>query len=93
MVSINSLKNYLVFVNLMKINKFKKIVIKIGSSSLINSKTGKIKKKWLNSLSSDISKLIYENKKVVIVSSGSIALGKINISNNSRLVISSFYVV
>ena len=82
MVSINSLKNYLVFVNLMKINKFKKIVIKIGSSSLINSKTGKIKKKWLNSLSSDIAKLIYENKKVVIVSSGSIALGKINISNN-----------
>ena len=36
----------------------------------------------MNSLSSDIAKLIYENKKVVIVSSGSIALGKINISNN-----------
>jgi len=81
MVSITSLKNYLIFVNFMKINKFKKIVIKIGSSSLINSKTGKIKKKWLNSLSEDIAKLISENKKIVIVSSGSIALGKINISN------------
>ena len=37
------------------INKFKKIVIKIGSSSIIDEKTKKVRIKWLNSLCNDIS--------------------------------------
>ena len=63
------------------INKFKKIVIKIGSSSIINEKTNKIKFKWLNSICEDI-KFIHPNKKLVIVCSGAIALGSKVISNN-----------
>ena len=58
------------------INKFKKIVIKIGSSSIIDEETGKVKIKWLNSLCKEIELLANENKKIVIVSSGAIALGK-----------------
>ena len=40
------------------INKFKKIVIKIGSSSITDEKTKKVRIKWLNSLCKDISALI-----------------------------------
>ena len=57
------------------INKFKKIVIKIGSSSIINEKTGKVKIRWLNSICKDIRDLANENKKIAVVSSGAIALG------------------
>ena len=44
------------------INKFKKIVIKIGSSSIVNKETKKIKASWLKSICSDIE-YIYPNKK------------------------------
>mgnify|MGYP001161297911 FL=1 len=64
------------------INKFKKIVIKIGSSSIIDEKTGKVKIKWLNSLCKEIELLANENKNIVVVSSGAIALGKKTISNH-----------
>ena len=47
----------------MYIDKFKKIVIKIGSSILINEK-GKPKKKWLEELAKDIQKLIKKKKKM-----------------------------
>ena len=55
------------------------IVIKIGSSLLVDE-FQKIRKKWLLSFSKDIKKLKSKNKKVIIVSSGAIALGckKIN---------------
>ena len=43
----------------MYINKFKKIVIKIGSSILIDNK-GKPKKKWLKEFIKDIKLLMIE---------------------------------
>ena len=58
----------------MHINNFKKIVIKIGSSILINEE-GKPKKKWLQEFGKDIKNLINKKKQIVIVSSGAIAMG------------------
>ncbi len=58
----------------MYINKSKKIVIKIGSSILID-KNGKPKKKWLEGFVKDINLLINKKKQIVIASSGAIALG------------------
>jgi glutamate 5-kinase len=58
----------------MYINKSKKIVIKIGSSILINS-LGKPKKKWLTNFAKDIKILQKQKKQVLIVSSGAIAMG------------------
>ena len=58
----------------MYINKFKKIVIKIGSSILLD-KEGKPKKKWLQEFGKDIKDLINKKKQIVIVSSGAIAMG------------------
>ena len=58
----------------MHINKFKKIVIKVGSSILVDEK-GKPKKKWLQEFAGDIKDLIDKKKQIVIVSSGAIAMG------------------
>jgi len=58
----------------MQIDKFKKIVIKIGSSTLINEK-GKPKITWLNQFAKNIKKLSSKKKQIVIVSSGAIAMG------------------
>ena len=59
----------------MYLNNAKIIVLKIGSSNLVDSK-GKLKEKWLQSLAKDIKKLKKKGKEFVIVSSGAIALGK-----------------
>ena len=58
----------------MYIVRSKKIVIKIGSSILIDE-SGKPKKKWLKELVKGIKFLIRQKKQIVIVSSGAIALG------------------
>jgi len=58
----------------MYFNRFKKIVIKIGSSILIDDK-GKPKKKWLREFGKDIKDLTNKRKQIVIVSSGAIAMG------------------
>ncbi len=58
----------------MYLKNSKIIVIKIGSSLLVNNKK-EIRKKWLSSFAKDIKKLKTRNKKIIIVSSGAIALG------------------
>tara|TARA_B100001175_G_scaffold107655_1_gene91539 strand:+ start:605 stop:1711 length:1107 start_codon:yes stop_codon:yes gene_type:complete len=58
----------------MYLNNSKIIVIKIGSSLLVD-KNQKIRKKWLSSFAKDIKKFKDKNQKIVIVSSGAIALG------------------
>ena len=58
----------------MHLKNSKIIVIKIGSSLLVDDKK-RIRKKWLQSFAKDIHKLRLENKKIIIVSSGAIALG------------------
>ena len=58
----------------MYLKNSKIIVIKIGSSLLVDNKN-KIRKKWLSSFAKDIKKLKSQNMKIVIVSSGAIALG------------------
>ncbi len=59
----------------MHIDKAKIIVLKIGSSNLVDKK-GSVREKWLKSLVSDIKKLMNKDKSLVIVSSGAIALGQ-----------------
>ena len=58
----------------MHLKNSKIIVIKIGSSLLVDE-SRKIRKKWLSSFAKDIKKLKSYNKKIIIVSSGAIALG------------------
>ena len=58
----------------MHLKNSKIIVIKIGSSLLVDNNK-KIRKKWLSSFAKDIKKLKSKNQKIIIVSSGAIALG------------------
>jgi glutamate 5-kinase len=58
------------------LSKAKLIVVKIGSSLLVDSETGMLRREWLKSLSADIAGLMREGKEVVLVSSGAIALGR-----------------
>ena len=59
----------------MALEKAKIIVLKIGSSSLVDGKSV-LRKKWIRSLCSDIAALNKQGKKVIIVSSGAVALGR-----------------
>ena len=60
------------------------IVIKIGSSLLIDENK-KIRRTWLAEFAKDIYELIKNNKKIIIVSSGAIAMGckKLNLSKKN----------
>ena len=65
----------------MHLKNSKVIAIKIGSSLLVDKKNN-IRKKWLSSFAKDIKKLKSINKKIIIISSGAIALGCKKISYN-----------
>ena len=54
----------------------KRIVVKIGSALLVDRSTGEIRLDWLQSLTDDVAWLKEQGKDVILVSSGSIALGR-----------------
>ena len=68
----------------MPLKNSKIIVIKIGSSLLVDGDK-KVRTKWLSSFGKDIKKLKDKNQKIIIVSSGAIALGckKMNINKKT----------
>ena len=55
---------------------FRRIVVKIGSSLLVDAKGGRLNEKWLASLAADIAALHAEKRDILVVSSGAIALGR-----------------
>ncbi len=59
-----------------KLKNFRRIVVKVGSSLLIDSAAGEVRANWLAALAADIAKLHHDGKDVLVVSSGSIALGR-----------------
>src|ERR1700742_4207392 len=58
------------------LKKFRRIVVKVGSSLLIDSEAGEVRASWLSALADDLARLHGEGREVLIVSSGSIALGR-----------------
>jgi glutamate 5-kinase len=54
----------------------KRIVVKIGSSLLVDGASGTLKADWLAALADDIAALRAAGKDVIVVSSGAIALGR-----------------
>src|SRR5436190_10619088 len=55
---------------------FRRIVVKVGSSLLVDSDAGRAKEEWLASLAQDIAGLHGEKRDILVVSSGAIALGR-----------------
>src|SRR4051812_49912484 len=58
------------------LKNFRRIVVKVGSSLLIDSDAGEVRASWLSALAADLAKLHGEGRDVLVVSSGSIALGR-----------------
>ncbi|MBO0752649.1 MAG: glutamate 5-kinase, partial [Bradyrhizobiaceae bacterium] len=58
------------------IHDFRRIVVKVGSSLLVDAAGGRVKRAWLTSLVEDIAALHGESRDLLVVSSGAIALGR-----------------
>jgi glutamate 5-kinase len=54
----------------------KLMVVKVGSSLLVDGKSGTLRRDWLVSLCEDVAVLRRQGTKMILVSSGSIALGR-----------------
>ncbi|WP_395648261.1 glutamate 5-kinase [Terricaulis sp.] len=65
----------------------KRIVVKIGSSLLVDDKTGLPARAWLAALAADVAGMRNSGQSVLIVSSGAIALGRraLGLSRGARL--------
>jgi len=55
---------------------FRRIVVKVGSSLLVDHAAGGLKRDWLEGLAADIAGLHKDGRDVIVVSSGAIALGR-----------------
>src|SRR5580704_17319236 len=55
---------------------FRRIVVKVGSSLLIDAEAGRVREDWLASLVEDLALLHRERRDILVVSSGAIALGR-----------------
>jgi glutamate 5-kinase len=53
-----------------------RVVVKIGSSLLVERSTGRLHRKWLAALAREIARMRRRGQQVVLVSSGAIALGR-----------------
>jgi len=62
--------------NTPRLADFRRIVVKIGSSLLVDAKGGRLNEKWLASLAADIAGLHAGKRDILVVSSGAIALGR-----------------
>ncbi len=58
------------------LSSFRRIVVKVGSSLLVDQTRGEVKRDWLEALADDIAALHADGRDVLVVSSGSIALGR-----------------
>ena len=54
-----------------QLKDFRRIVVKVGSSLLVDSKAGDVRGAWLSALAADIAGLHKEGREILIVSSGS----------------------
>lgn len=58
------------------LSKAKRIVLKIGSSLLVNEASGMVKNTWLNALADDILSAREKGQEVIVVTSGAVAVGR-----------------
>ena len=59
-----------------QLSSSKRLIVKIGSSLIIDNSVGKVRKSWLESLAFDVLSAKKRGTDVVLVSSGAIAIGR-----------------
>src|SRR5579884_2380040 len=62
--------------NTPRLGDFRRIVVKVGSSLLVDMQAVRIHEPWLASLSADLASLHHDGRDLLVVSSGAIALGR-----------------
>ncbi len=66
----------------------RRLVVKVGSSILIDPETGLADEAWLNAFASDVARVSARGQQIVVVSSGSIALGRVRLGLQRRRTLS-----
>jgi glutamate 5-kinase len=59
-----------------RLSDYRTIVVKVGSSLLVNPVSGRLDSGWLAALADDIAGLARDERRMLVVSSGAIALGR-----------------
>jgi glutamate 5-kinase len=59
-----------------ELTNFRRIVVKVGSSLLVDSQAGTVNHEWLAALVEDLSHFVRRGASILIVTSGAIALGR-----------------
>jgi glutamate 5-kinase len=54
----------------------KRLIVKIGSSLLVDDSSGQVKRAWLETLAADIAACKARGQEVIVVSSGAVAVGR-----------------
>src|ERR1700675_799459 len=62
--------------NTPRLTDFRRIVVKVGSSLLVDAQAGRLNEAWLGALTADLAALHRDKRDVIVVSSGAIALGR-----------------
>jgi glutamate 5-kinase len=55
---------------------FRRVVVKVGSSLLVDAQAGRLRESWLASLAADLAELHSGKRDILVVSSGAIVLGR-----------------
>src|SRR5690242_1690674 len=71
-----SLHRPAIVAQLPSLDRFNRIVVKVGSSLLVDGARGAVRREWLEALVSDFAALHERGASVIVVSSGAIALGR-----------------
>jgi glutamate 5-kinase len=59
-----------------RLAKTKRLVVKIGSTLLVDESSGRIRRDWLEALAEDVAAMRAQGRQVTLVSSGAIAVGR-----------------
>ncbi len=54
----------------------RRLIVKIGSSLLVDEASGEMRRDWLDSLADDVARLRARGQEVILVSSGAVAVGR-----------------
>ena len=59
-----------------RLTQASRVVVKIGSSLLIDKESGALNRRWLDSLAGELAQMMHNGQQVMLVSSGAIGLGR-----------------
>ncbi|MBS0396987.1 MAG: glutamate 5-kinase, partial [Proteobacteria bacterium] len=59
-----------------RLREARRLVVKVGSALLVDAKSGRLNRAWLESLADDLARAARRGQQLIVVSSGAIALGR-----------------